>query len=285
MQVRLSAYEFLRKSFGEEETFHIVMLAQKVENIEKKWRSRLETLWRKKAQEIAEYIEKTGQAPHDTAEIEKFYVEHYFEVMRESFRSTKRTTAVPTRMAKSPRSLKSLMEAWDLWRKTGKAPKKQKAMGDKIKKAYLDKVREVTKEYNDATRSGKIVEKSDLANQIMESSKAERARSNTIVETETTRYWNQTRKNTYDESEDVTHYIFVAIRDMATTKWCKTRDGLVYAKGDPILTKELPPCHWNCRSEVLPLTPLNPRHKKLIDDDSLKRRNHSPEPLPPSWNK
>jgi hypothetical protein len=43
-------------------------------------------------------------------------------------------------------------------------------------------------------------------------------------------------------------------------------------------------CHPNCRSEILPLMPLNPKHKKLIDNESMWRQNNSPVPLIKGWN-
>jgi SPP1 gp7 family putative phage head morphogenesis protein len=177
------------------------------------------------------------------------------------------------------------MALWDQWRKRKKVPPRQQKIADKVKKSYIKKIQQVVKKYQEKIRKGEVIEKKEISDYIRDNSKAESARAKTIVETETTRYWNTIRKNVYDESEDVTHYLFMAIRDMATTKWCKTRTGLVYAKGDPLLEKEKPPCHWNCRSEILPLTPQNPKHKKIIDDKSRWRRNHSPEPLPHGWNK
>jgi uncharacterized protein with gpF-like domain len=105
-----------------------------------------------------------------------------------------------------------------------------------------------------------------------------------IVATETTRYYNDVRHEIYSQSEDINHFLFMSIRDFRTTEWCKTRNGLVYKKEDPLYLREKPPCHWNCRSEMVPLTDVNPRHEKMINDPSIARRNNKCKPLPPGWN-
>jgi SPP1 gp7 family putative phage head morphogenesis protein len=110
-------------------------------------------------------------------------------------------------------------------------------------------------------------------------------RGNMIVATETTRYFNQARQAFYDEVPSVTHYLFIAIRDHRTTKWCKSRNGLVFEKGTELFKRNRPPTHYNCRSEIVPLNRFNPRHKAMIDDKSIQAKNNKMEPLLPGWNK
>lgn len=162
-------------------------------------------------------------------------------------------------------------------------PARQKEIAEKIKKAYIKKVQSVWVKYGEEFRSGITAETTEAVRQIKEGADVVYSRAKMIVETETTYYYNKSRRTVYDESPDVTHYLFVSVRDHATTKWCKTRHGLVYKKGDPLLDKETPPIHWNCRSEILPLTWHNPAHRKLIEDLSRRRRNNTCEPLPPGW--
>ncbi len=106
----------------------------------------------------------------------------------------------------------------------------------------------------------------------------------TIVETETTRHYNTTRVNTYNQIETVVGYLFVAVRDAATTKWCRSRNGMVVLKGTKEARASCPPCHWNCRSELLPLSRLNPAHRKLLENMSLRPENRVLVPLPDGWN-
>lgn len=184
---------------------------------------------------------------------------------------------------KIPRSLRTLREMYDSWRKKRKIPTRQKWFAEKLKATYIKRCHSVWEKHSEDFRSGKsfdlgkvraVLEKADMAT----------ARGEQIVRTETTYYYTNGQRKIYDSVSDVTHYVFVAIRDKATTKWCKTRQGLVYAKTDPLLDKETPPIHWNCRSGLLPLTPQNPKHRRLIEDKSRNRRNHQCEPLPPGWN-
>ena len=183
-----------------------------------------------------------------------------------------------------PKSLSSLMDLWDKWRKgDAKLPGRQRKIAEELKKAYLKKTQETWKRYSKDFRNGDSGEKAAIIQKVKDAGRTTFARAKTIVETETTKYYNQARKDYYDESDDVTHYLYVPIRDAATTKWCKSRQMVVYTKGTKFLRDETPPIHWNCRSEILPLTPQNPRHKKLIDDKSRRRENRSPEPLPRGW--
>lgn len=291
MHVCALTVDKLRDHLDPAEVSEAIHLAKKAQKIENKWIIKTESFYRKTAEYVADLLTKSVFIEASKIDIESLFVEHAFDVMFEAFETTHSLPKVPNGAKLAypkgpmPRSLKQLMVLWDKWRKKGDAPPRQKAIANKIKKKYLQKVQEVTKTYNDRTRRGEVVSKKEVADMLVSRSKAEAARSKTIVETETTRYWNTIRRDAYDSSPDVTHYLFVSIRDAATTKWCKTRTGLVYSKTDPLLDKETPPIHWNCRSEILPLTPLNPRHLKLIENESLRRRNHSPERLPPEWNR
>jgi SPP1 gp7 family putative phage head morphogenesis protein len=201
---------------------------------------------------------------------------------------------VPARMAEKPRSGKGpsikipsnpseLRKWWDATRK-GKAPARIQSLAKRIKQAYLHKVQELWTRYGEEFRRGDTFTQDAVRGQMQRAVDVARKRGRTIVATETTRYYNQARRSFYDEQNTITHYLFVSIRDKRTTKWCKTRDGIVYTKGTEILEKETPPTHYQCRSEILPLSPFNPNHKKLIDDPSLRRENRRPAPLLPGWN-
>lgn len=276
---------------GNQEAHDVIRLSKKAQTLENKWLIKSDQMFKKTADYIAGLVEIGIELDPNRIDFEQFYVDQSFDVMFEAFKTAQRMPQIPdkSRLAypkgAMPRSLGELMSLWDKWRTKKVIPARQKAIAAKVKKKYIEKVQKVTSKYNQRILNGEVVEKKEIIDDLMEVSKADRARSNTIVATETTRYWNKIRKDTYDQSPDVTHYLYLAVRDHATTKWCRTRTGLVYAKGDPILLREMPPIHWWCRSELLPLTPLNPKHLKLINDMTLRRRNHSPEPLPQGWNR
>lgn len=269
--------------------------------------SRLESQYRKR---IKAYIDSLAvQSANDLIaygeirskiDFVSLFVEHAFETTAEAMRSAEKDIAYPTNKEKRlglpkgkvPRSLKDLMALWDAYRQGKYVPKRQKTLGDRIKKAYIKRVQDLWQKHSEDFREGKTYDQDAARRAVLKATDSTVARANIIVDTETTRYYNAARRNVYDLSDNVTHYLFLAVRDAATTKWCtaktvgglRGRSGLVYAKGDPLLEKETPPCHYRCRSELLPLSMLNPVHRKLIMDKSIQRRFVRCAPLLPNWN-
>lgn len=182
-----------------------------------------------------------------------------------------------------PSNPAELRRWWDAVR-TKKAPKRIQVLASKIKKAYIKTVQKLWVRYSPQFRSGETFNEDEVKSAIRKTVDVPRNRANTIVCTENTRYFNTARIRYFDKQETVTHYLFIAIRDQRTTKWCRTRQGLVYEKKSEYFKRERPPTHYNCRSEIVPLTPFNPRHRALIADRSLARANNNPEPLLPNWN-
>jgi SPP1 gp7 family putative phage head morphogenesis protein len=193
----------------------------------------------------------------------------------------------------APRNMRELRELYDFFRKNPEARKRFADQAKKIRKLYLKKINEYVRqrtgaidvgaEANEQSSPFRKVTRAEIAVEVKKKVAVAYSRAKMTLETETTRNYNATRRAVYDTSPDVTHYLFVAVRDFRTTKWCKSRDKLVYKKGDPLLDKETPPIHWNCRSEMLPLTPQNPVHLRLINSKEHSRRNHSCEPMPRGW--
>ncbi len=224
----------------------------------------------------------------DQREIELQILTNHFEAMKAGILSAKTKKTEQIKLARFPslpipRKYSELMKWWDMTRKK-KAPKYIQMQAAEIKEKYLNKCQQVYKKYSVEFRSGIAYNQNDVVKSVQKAGETSINRAKVIVTTETTRYYNKARKEIYDESDVVTHYLYVAIRDYRTTQWCKDRNGLVYAKDDPLTQKEFPPTHYNCRSEMLPLTPFNPVHKKLIDNKKLARRNNRPEPLLKGWN-
>lgn len=247
-------------------------------------------------------LEQTGKPlPVD---FEALFIEHFFDVTIEAMRfavsETEEHAYIPRRAgrslalppkAKIPNSLAEVMKLYDLWRRGKYKPKRAVVQAKEIKKEYLERVRSAWEKYSEPFRRGEVGSQQEVREKIQEAAQTTGSRAKTIVRTETTNYYNQARKEFYDESQDITHYLFIAIRDAATSQWCtprtidgyRGRSGLVYAKSDPLCDKERPGCHWNCRSEYLPLNRLNPAHLKFIQDLSIQRRRHTCYPLPNGW--
>jgi len=184
---------------------------------------------------------------------------------------------------KIPSNPKELRLWWDLVRHF-KAPPRIQILADKIKWAYIRKVQSIWTKIGEDFREGKVWNQSIIREEMKKIVGVVRSRAHTIVATETTRYFNQATVNYYAKNSAITHYLFIAVRDHKTTPWCKTRQGLIYEKDSAVFIKEQPPCHWRCRSRVVPLSPFNPKHKLLIADKSIQRKNNKPAPLPEGWN-
>lgn len=280
------AIKKLISALGVEEAKHYYALAKKQQTIENKWKREAEKFINEMNEKVLDMLVNTGIMP--TVDFTPLILGNAFEAAREGFKSTekspKNSKLAAPRTKSVPRSLRELMKMWDEYRKNGKVPPRQKELADKIKKQYIKKVEQFWDTYGRQFREGQEYDRERAVKAIREKTKISYARSKMIVETETTHYYNEVRRKVYDQSDDVTHYLYMAIRDHATTKWCKTRDGMVLEKGTELLDVNTPPVHWNCRSEIIPLVPgLNPRHAQLVKDSSRKPSNRTLEPLPSGW--
>lgn len=266
---------------------------------------KLESKWDQKIKEyLREYAKKFAKAKMDGERPPKFDLEtlleeHYFDVSFRAFGIAREEDELERRIRKLakppvirvPKSLKDLRKLYDEWRKGRYTPTRPKKIAERITKQYLKQINSAWEKYSKDFRSGEEFTQKEVIQEIQRAAAIPAARAQTTVRTETTNFYNTVRREYYDQSPDVTHYLFMAVRDSATTPWCspKTTDGkrgrhgLVYKKGDPLLEKESPACHWNCRSEILPLNPLIPSHLRLIQDASIQRRNVTCYPLPPGW--
>lgn len=237
----------------------------------------------------------TAGSQLDPPPFENMMIEHYFRVQIEALQLAEMESELKKkpRLARQPRALSEIIRMYDRWRRGLFKPKGPVARAKELKQKYIESVQSAWKKYSHDFREGGEQTQAEIRGLIREAAKTTTARAQTIVRTETTRYYNQARKAYYDKGDEVTHYLFIAVRDKATTPWCtpgmvngkRGRSGLVYAKGDPLLDSEMPPCHWNCRSELLPLNRFNPTHLKLINNAAIARRNHVCTPLPPGWAK
>ncbi len=280
-------------NLGRDETRHLIRMAFKTETFRQQWIRR----WKKvldQINSITAYSFMMYDAPPSDEEIEShilgFLNDHAKASIAKGLGDVYNPIDSKARLKKFDvrRSLWDLQARWDKAR-AKKIFKFNEKMTKQIKEQYLKKCQSVWNQYSQDFRQGektKVFDQEQAKHIITEASKGVHSRGNMIVETETTRYYNQARKSYFDSSPDVGYYLFLAIMDRATTKWCSTRHRIIYRKDDDVTTRETPPIHWNCRSEMVPLTPLNPVHKKLIDNRSLWRENSRRrfEPLPKGWN-
>jgi SPP1 gp7 family putative phage head morphogenesis protein len=296
MPVNKKNLPLITRLIGLEHTKLLVKLADNQDKMEHKWDRDTRTLGKQVSDSFIKQIEKGEEPSLDIKLFEQFVLYHYFHVVAVATGTAEQEINVidsEKKMAKPkiPRSLAEVRKMYDRWRTTGRLPRGMKEQAKKIKDNYLKKVQKVWRRYSEDYREGASVDKQHIAEKIEEAAKVGTSRARTIIRTETTNYYNDVRGEIYDQVDGVWGYLFLAIRDQGTTKWCtnktingmRGRHGLVYEKNDPLTKRERPSCHWNCRSEMVPLTLYNPRHRKLIENKSLQRSNHKCYPLPEGW--
>lgn len=298
--------DWLRARLGSRDVDAIEANARAAQLLEESWLNKLDELFGEVLGEVLDSLAALGpdyELPDDLEErIGGFLLEHQLEVTKAASHTV--APAEYIRAAKStrwPSDLARVRALWDTWRHTGKLPGKTKKEASAIKALYIRRVNAVVQQRAREFFEGRpaklpgsnqhhthwnpsAFDREDARRALEAAAKVARDRARTIVETETTRYYNHTRTNVYDQVDSVAGYLFVCVRDAATTKWCKSRGGVVFFKGSDLLNKNKPPCHWNCRSELLPLSRLNPRHRQLLEDRSLWASNRRLVPLPPGWN-
>jgi SPP1 gp7 family putative phage head morphogenesis protein len=281
---------------------HLKNASKAAQAIEDFWARRVTSLLEGYASEALKKLEENDALPKEFAldGLEELLTEHSFDVSYRAIRIAegnvepfqpiyKRFSVYPKPVI--PNSLRQLMKLYDLWRRGKYSPKRPKKQALVIQKQYLKKVTSVWEKHSADFRSGNIATQDLVVKKIQQSASTTASRARNIVRTETTNYYNKARKDYYDESVDITHYLFIAIRDAGTSPWCtpltidgyRGRSGLVYSKDDPLLAKEMPSCHPGCRSEIVPLNRLNPAHLRFIQNEEIQRRAHTCFPLLKGW--
>lgn len=226
-----------------------------------------------------------GSDPDQFApDLEGLFVELWFEVMRQELpgEPKARPSAAQALLArpKGPQTLKDLQKLYDAWRKGLWKPKRAASQGNKIREAYLGELQKWWKRRADDFLQGRTFNQNEVVAAARREVRRPLAEARTVVRTETTSYQNQSRRDRFDRLPGITHYLFLSIRDQRTTKWCQTRHGMVLEKNTKLLEENSPAVHWNCRSEIVPLDPDNPKHAQMIEDKSRRASNRKLEPLP-----
>ncbi len=304
---------------GGEDVRRIEDNARIAEALEQRWVANFDKLWRKLLDDLLDTIAEHGEVrwPADLQQqIGALLIEHEMQTIVAA--TTTITPAEYVRAAKGdpkkwPTDLARIRQLWDQWRHTGKLPGRTADQARAIKTLYIRRVQQAWQkngadfingdtskvmgygaedsDRNATGRNGRAVvwnptafDRESARAALERAFAVPRARAKTIVETETTRYYNTVRVNTYNAIDSVAGYLFVIVRDAGTTKWCRSRAGVVFFKGTALLHHNTPPCHYNCRSELLPLSKLNPAHRKLLENKSLWAENRRLVPLLPEWN-
>lgn len=290
------ALDHLEKALPPGEFVLLKASVENVDKIEKQYLAKVEAYYRKINQRIAKEMVKTGKMPK-MGDLDLNFlpliIDHAHAVIKNAIKTTKLDPLAEKKIPKAklggrpkkikiPTSMEELRKLYDQWKKKRNLTPLQKQQMKDLQQAYLKKLEQVYKKYNKPLKVGDSLPAEELISKIAKALETTKTRAETIVRTETTNYYNTVRRNIYDEVPGVTHYLFICIRDHRTTPWCKSRNDLVYTKGSKVLDEETPPIHYNCRSEILPLSKYNPSHLRIIENYTA-RNDASPAPLPTGW--
>lgn len=296
-RIRWLLMETVLTLLGPEDHARLRLSVKAGQDLEDTWARKARALVDEATDRVIRNLGRDGRLEWGDLDWDDFFVRHLFESMREGFRVAQAMVeldgAPRKRLAqrRKPRSLRELLKLWEQWRKGRNLPKLPKDLAKQARQDFQQRVRSVWEKHGDEYRRGNARERAEVVRKIKKEAEKTERKAEGMVRTQTTTHYNHARKEFYDESPEVTHYLLLAIRDSRTSPWCteKTTDGkrgrhgLVYAKDDPLLEMETPALHPYCRSELLPLTPANPRHKKMIEDKKRWRRNHTCYPMLPNW--
>lgn len=304
MGINRATIRRLARQLGEEDAARIEAQARETQKIENHYNARVDADFERSLDVVVAAAMRGDELPVDLLdELDETFRRHFVDTYQRGHDSAltdhplvparvraaaRKKIKAPVRKKKTkgampddPLELRYLYDA----ARRGTLPPELRRQAASIKREYLKRLRELYDRLGRRFRDGERFDQADVRRYFEQAMAMPRARANTTVNTETTRYYNGARHEVYDAMPQVTHYLASAVRDAATTKWCRPgvgRDGLVYPKNHPELRRG-PPWHWNCRTETLPLTPANPRHRKLIEDASIARDNRRPTPLPKGW--
>jgi SPP1 gp7 family putative phage head morphogenesis protein len=254
---------------------------------------------------VLEHWEKTGRFVEPT--LNKMYAvsnTFYYKVIQDSFKSADiqkkaqekhepvKDTNSPSRkrLAKwplgIPRTLPGLEKIFRDKRYWPKIMKRSQLITDSVRKLYLQKLKirfnHIIPELHDNRMTPAEAKK-----ELMQAWEASKSRVELIFRTETTTYYGKTQTAFFNGDPQIIGFLFDALRDRATTEWCRSRHGLIYKPGSTGingLSQNTPACHWNCRSHLIPLTDT-PYNRKLLEDPNRDPEKRKVVALPPGWRK
>ncbi len=241
--------------------------ARIAEHVEQLWLMKLDVLLGELTKRIIDRLERDGDfvVPDDIeTKFGEFFLNHELATVTAAARTIMPAEYVRAASSegkdnkKWPSDSIRIREQWDEFRRTGKLPGHTAKAASNIKVIYIRRIQQWWQKAGRDFITGEPKAKGENAEGVIWNRDAfdraaavrsiqremgvPRARARTIVETETTRYYNTTRVNTYNQIDSVVGYLYVIVRDAGTTKWCRSRAGMVLMKGSRILGKNTPPC-------------------------------------------
>jgi SPP1 gp7 family putative phage head morphogenesis protein len=159
--------------------------------------------------------------------------------------------------------------------------KRSEKLMDRLRNAYLRKIKRRFEEVVPRMLTGEA-SPAEVKKELSEAWQSSESRVENIFRTETTRYFTETQLSYFDDNDEIIGFLFDSVGDSGQSNWCRSRHGLVYRPGTELLRKNSPPCHWNCRSHLIPLANTE-TNRRMLADPERDPEKRSVEPLPRGW--
>lgn len=161
---------------------------------------------------------------------------------------------------------------------------RSRRMSEKLKKAYLQKLKKKFKKLIPMITSGKITV-ADAKKEMREVWQASKSRVETIFQTETTNYFAKVQVEFFIDEPEILGFLFDSAGDSSTTDICRSRHGMIFRPdhtGKNSIAHNMPSCHFRCRSHYIPLA-NTPENRKLLEDTKRDPAKNVLVPLPKDW--
>jgi SPP1 gp7 family putative phage head morphogenesis protein len=215
----------------------------------------------------------------------------YHGVIEEAFyacKDEKHAQVGKKRLAKGPRGipkdLKNLHEVFHDKKYYQAIMKRSRALSERMKKQYLQKLKRKFKRVMPLLLSGEF-SPAQAKKEMTQVWGASKSRVETIFRTETTNYFGKVQVEFFQEDDEIIGFLFDAVDDQACTKICHSRHGMIFTRhhvGIYSIAYNTPALHYNCRSHFIPLA-NTPENRKLLEDVSRDPSKHKLAELPDGW--
>lgn len=240
-------------------------------------------------EEIISYGERTGQWHSPSLNgmdlvSERFYRDvieqafHSAKYEKEDQQGRKRLARLPVGLPKKIRDLSQIFNDPTYWKRI---MKRSTILTARLKRQYLAKLKAQFTVLMPKINSGEV-SPAEAKKTMFHVWGASKARVETIFRTETTKYFAETQVKFFTGDAGIIGFLFDSVRDTSRTEICRSRHGLIYRPGSPLLTKNMPPCHYNCRSHLIALA-NNEYNRKLISEKDRNPSSAKVVPLPVDW--
>lgn len=183
-----------------------------------------------------------------------------------------------------PKNLENLHEVFQDKKYYQAIMKRSRALSERMKKQYLQKLKRKFNKLMPMIRDGSI-SPAQAKKEMIQVWGSSKSRVETIFRTETTNYFGKVQVEFFQDDDEIIGFLFDSNIDSSITDICRSRHGMVFTKdhiGKNSIAYNTPALHYNCRSHLIPLA-NTPENRKLLEDVSRDPSKNKLVPLPDGW--